>query len=221
MTSRQQFERAVDLLRADGLVAVPTETVWGICACARSAAALAALRRFKGRSEEKAISVFVASRDSLAELGADVTPLAAALIDAFWPGPLTLVLPGAFRLARGVALDDAALGVRSSPHPTVAALVHAAERAGLGPLTATSLNRSGEPPAGNLDEALAVCGSLAAVPPPLALYDGVDATGGLPSTVLDLTGPAPRVLREGAVGPAALEPVLGRFRHSDGAAPNG
>lgn len=198
---------ALERLEADGLVAYPTETQWGLGARASSAAAIAALRAWKGRAPAQAISVLVGSGAALERVGLIVDDRAARLIAAFWPGPLTLVLRCRGGFAPGIANPDGAVGVRCSPHPLASALAVAADARGLGPITATSLNRSGEPPA------LAVAGAraiLAAHPGPLLLEPGAfDAGGGAPSTVLDLAGGRPRVLRIGAVSVAALADVLG------------
>jgi L-threonylcarbamoyladenylate synthase len=201
------FADALVRVRADGLVAYPTETLWGLGADARSAAALARLAGWKRRSDGQPISILVEGLASLAPLGIEVDRRARALAAAFWPGPLTLVLPCRGRLAPGIARADGAVGVRCSPHPLAAALAAAVAAAGLGPLTATSLNRHGEPPARTCADAA----RLAREPgdPLLVGAGGPDAGGGPPSTVLDLTAARPRVLRAGAVDAAALTRALG------------
>lgn len=225
---------AVARVRAGGLVAFPTETVWGLGADARSDAALERLRRWKGRAAEHPMAVLVAGPDALGPFGFALDGAARRLAAAFWPGPLTLVVPapaGAF--AAGVARADGAVGLRCSPHPAAAALAAALARAGVGPLTATSLNRHGERPAGTRTEAAALCrGADAPLYLDVALdldldldldaeADGrpeAEAGGGnaagaaspLPSTVIDCTGARPIVLRAGALAVAALERVLGR-----------
>ena len=102
---------------------------------------------------------------------------------------------------------DAAVGVRCSPHPVAGALVRAAVAAGLGPVTATSLNRSGEAPAKSREEALALC--RASTEQPTVLPAGAGPTGSLPSTVLDLVAPRPRLLREGATPRSEIEAIAG------------
>lgn len=211
---------AVARIAAGGLVAFPTETLWGLGADARSEAALAALRRWKGRAADQPVSVLVADRAALAPLGIRLPAAAQRLADALWPGPLTLVVPappGCF--AAGVARGDGAVGLRCSPHPTAAALAAALAAAGVGPLTATSLNRHGEPPARTRAEAASLCADDAV----LCCDAGPDAgaaTGPpLASTVVDLTGPTPRVLREGAVDAAALACALAPDPEQEPAAP--
>ncbi|MDX1650624.1 MAG: L-threonylcarbamoyladenylate synthase, partial [Myxococcota bacterium] len=188
------------------LLAYPTETVWGLGADARRDDAVARLRRFKGREAAKPLSVLLPGPEALPALEARVPPFASKLAAAFWPGPLTLVLACTARLAPGVAREDGAVGLRCSPHPVAGALARALLAQGAGPLTATSLNRSGAPPAGTRAEAEAVC---AAGPEAPRLVAGPDAGGGAPSTVVDATGPRPVVLREGAIAAADLFRLLG------------
>lgn len=206
---------AVDVLAADGLVAVPTETVWGLAALAFSAPALEALCRFKGRPEGQPISILVSCFDDLAVLGFDVSGSATRLAAAFWPGPLTLVMPCDGAFAPGIAREsDGAVGVRCSAHPVAAALASECARRGLGPLTATSLNRSGEAPATSRAEALALCMAAEQAPTvlPAGPAPGPDAQ---PSTVVDLCESRPRVLRAGAIEAALLQATIGPVPQKD------
>ena len=198
-------------LGASELLAYPTETVWGLGADARSERGLSNLRQFKGRDDGKPISVLVGRPDRLEAHGFRVDAGAAALAERFWPGPLTLVLPHAGGFARGVArAEDGAVGVRCSAHPLAAALALRLETEGLGPVTATSLNRSGDPAARTALDARIVCtrARSGSVSPTLLPIEGAEAGGELESTVLDLTGERPRVLRWGALPEAELSPVL-------------
>ncbi len=189
---------AVERLASGGLVAYPTETVWGLGALAGSERAVAGLRAWKGRDQGQPISVLVSGIESLAKLGFELSPLARRLARRYWPGPLTLVLPAPRLLAAGVARGDGALGVRCSSHLVAAALARAVEEAGLGPVTATSLNRSREAPALDRAQALARCGSDPEAP--LVLGAGAEeVTGAAPSTVLDLAGERPAVRRWGGI----------------------
>lgn len=198
---------AVARLCAGELVAFPTETVWGLGADASSPAATARLRRWKGRGAEQPVAVLVPDLAALASLGIALPAPAQRLAAAFWPGPLTLVVPAApGRFAPGVAREDGAVGLRCSPHPTAAALAAALLQAGAGPLTATSLNRHGAPPARTRAEAAALCAGADAI---LCLDAGPDAGAGAPSTVVDCSGPRPVVLRAGAIAEAALSRALG------------
>ncbi|MDJ0869525.1 MAG: L-threonylcarbamoyladenylate synthase [Myxococcota bacterium] len=195
-------------LRDGGLLAFPTETVWGLGADARSDAALARLAAWKGRASDQPIAILVEGPDALGPLGIELPPAAARLARRHWPGPLTLVLPSRGRFAPGVARADGAVGVRCSSHPVAAALARACAAAGVGPLTATSLNRSGEPPARSRREAAALCEDVPDAPR-LADTPGPDASGGAPSSVVDCCGADLAVLRYGALGPEDLAPRAG------------
>jgi tRNA threonylcarbamoyl adenosine modification protein (Sua5/YciO/YrdC/YwlC family) len=209
VVSADPIAAAVVHVLAGGLVAFPTETVWGLGADARSETAMAALRRFKGRSGAQPVSLLVPDLEAAVGLGLDVPPAARRLAALFWPGPLTLVLPGrAGALASGVSRADGAVGLRCSPHPVAAALAHAIARTGSA-LTATSLNRHGEPPARHRDEAAALC---IGNDTPLCIDSEPDAGGAAPSTVVDCTVAPPRVLREGAITAEALAHALGPER---------
>jgi L-threonylcarbamoyladenylate synthase len=206
---------AVERLGGGGLVAYPTETVWGLGALAGSERAVAGLRAWKGRDRGQPISVLVSGIESLEELGFELSPLARRVAQRCWPGPLTLVLPAPRLFAAGVARGDGALGVRCSPHPVAAALARVVEEAGLGPVTATSLNRSGAAPVLDRAQALALCGSNPEAP--LVLGAGAEeASGAAPSTVLDLAGERPAVLRWGAIARAEIEAILGGAGQSSG-----
>jgi L-threonylcarbamoyladenylate synthase len=187
---------ALDVLAEDGLVAFPTETVWGLAARAESPEAVGRLRAFKGRDAGKPVSVMVDGPDRLAELGIELGPQASALVRAFWPGPLTIIAKCRRSLAPGVAASDGSVGLRCSPHPIAAALAGGALERGLGPVTATSLNRSGHEPARHTDEVVLVAEATPDIP--VVVVSG-EAGGGEPSTVIDVTGDAVRILREGAI----------------------
>jgi len=189
---------ALVALAGDGLVAFPTETVWGLAARAESAIAIERLRAFKGREADKALSILVDSPQRGADVAAEWGESVRKLAETFWPGPLTLVVKCGRRFAPGVVAADGSIGLRCSPHPVAAALAEGALEGGLGPVTATSLNRGGEAPARNRAEAESVCGDE------IAIVEG-EAGGAAASTVVDVTGPCLRVLREGAISLDFLE----------------
>lgn len=204
------------MLLAGGLVAFPTETSWGLGADARSPEALDRLRAFKGRAADKPLSLLVEGRGALAGFCAQLPEPAERLARAFWPGPLTLVLPvanepggapggGRVALAPGVARDSAA-GFRCSPHPAARALAREAALRGALPITATSLNRSGEPDCRSRAEALRCIGAQGEAA--VALLEGEDAFGAAPSSVVAVLAGPPRILREGAISAAQIARAL-------------
>jgi L-threonylcarbamoyladenylate synthase len=212
----ENLVEALDHLEADGLVAFPTETVWGLAARASSQRAVERLLSFKGRDRDRPISVMIDEPATLGSLGVSPDPRLLAIAKAFWPGPLTLVIPCPAHgcLAPGIAGPTGAVGVRCSDHPLASMLVRHALDRNLGLLTATSFNRSGETPVQTHSEAVLLAKSQTREQPVLVLRAGPhDAGGGAPSTVLDLAASEPRVLREGAIGEQALARVL------DGLAP--
>jgi tRNA threonylcarbamoyl adenosine modification protein (Sua5/YciO/YrdC/YwlC family) len=205
--SGRSLERAVAELRLGALLAYPTETLFGLGADGCCSTSVERLRSWKGREPERPLSILVEGSEALERLGVELSPLPRRLAEAFWPGPLTLVLYCPERLAPGVAREDGAVGFRCSSHPVAASLARRVAREGLGPLTATSLNRSGEAPPRTRSEAARYCDGRPGSP---ILIDVPDAEsgGGAPSSVLDVTGPEPRMLREGAISAAAVTAVL-------------
>ena len=199
---------AVRWLGAGGLVAYPTETVWGLAAAAESELGLERLRAWKERPDAAPVAILVDGVEDALALGCELGPAARRLASAHWPGPLTLVVPCRRRFAAGVARADGALGLRCSSHPLAAALSRRARREGIGPITATSLNRHGEPPARTREDALRVCESAQA--PRLLAVEGAEAGGDAASTVVDATGPQTVVLRWGAIPRDEIEPMLPR-----------
>jgi L-threonylcarbamoyladenylate synthase len=205
-------------LQKKKILVYPTETVWGMAVDASSEEAVEALRRWKGRGDKQPISVLVSGAESLKTLGVTASALAEALMQSFWPGPLTLVLPTdptktAKSLAPGIARSsDGAVGFRCPQHPLARALVFEAEASGLGPLTSTSLNRSGEPSVRDAREAEQICkdsgGELFLLEEALVRKNSGPATSHLASTVVDLCGEEMEILRQGAIEPEALAKVL-------------
>jgi L-threonylcarbamoyladenylate synthase len=188
---------AGDVLRHNGLVAFPTDTVYGVAALITRPEAIRRLYLVKGRSTDKAIAVLVGRVDDLASVAADLTPAAQALARRFWPGPLTLVLTRHPTLPAAVS-PLPTVGVRLPDHPVARALLQQ-----VGPLAVTSANRSGEPnPLTAADVLAQLAGRIELI------VDGGRVPGGVPSTVVDCTGPVPQVLREGPVTAAAIAAAL-------------
>jgi tRNA threonylcarbamoyl adenosine modification protein (Sua5/YciO/YrdC/YwlC family) len=198
---------AAQWLRGGGLLAYPTETVWGLGADATEQAAVARLLRWKARGPHDPLAILVETVDDLPRLGFEPAPGLSRLAGLFWPGPLTLVLRCSPRFAHGVARADGAVGVRCSSHPLATALARRLRGERVGPITATSLNRSGDPAARTRAEAQRLCGLLDEQPRMLEVR-GAETGGDSASTVVDLTGARPVVLRWGAVPSESLMPVL-------------
>jgi L-threonylcarbamoyladenylate synthase len=203
----EAIEEAVERLRRGELVAYPTETLFGLGADATQPAAVARLQRWKGRAEDQPLSLLVAGVEDLAALGVRLSPAARRLAEALWPGPLTLVASASRALAPGVARKgDGALGLRCSSHPVAAALARRLSQRGVGPVTATSLNPSGQPAAASHAEAARLC---APDGPWLLEVRGAPEPAGAASTVVDVSREPARVLRHGAVSPERLAALLG------------
>jgi L-threonylcarbamoyladenylate synthase len=188
-------------LRGGGLIAYPTETVYGF-GCLLRDDALSALARLKGRDEEKPFLLLVRDRADLE--GVRWTDSARRLADAFWPGPLTMALAAESGHFPAAVLSRAgAVAVRLSPHAGVQAILESAR----GLLTSTSANRAGRPPALDADEAASVVEQLGAVERVLVV-DGGRLAPSSPSTVVDCSGEPPRVLRAGAITMNALRAIV-------------
>ena len=193
-------------LRADKLLAYPTETVYGL-GSAPTVPALAALARLKGRPEGKPFLLLISGRRMAEDWGLVFTPSATALSDAFWPGPLTLVLPGGEgRLPDALRGNEGGIAVRYTSHPGIARLI-----ASLGePLTSTSANRPGGPPAPGPDRLIELFGPEERNGELLVLDGGV--LGNVPpSTLVDCTGSMARMVREGAIPRGELRRAAGRL----------
>jgi len=178
---------AVEALRRGEVVAYPTETFYGLGVDALNEVALQRLRLLKGR-KEKAISVLVDGPAMLDRLCLKVPPRARALIERYWPGPLTIALPARRRVPAAL-LSEGCVAVRQSSHPVAQALVTQLGR----PLTTTSANLAGEPPATTpeaVDESFqGACRVL----------HGGPTAGGAPSTLVRVRGDRLELLRPGAI----------------------
>jgi L-threonylcarbamoyladenylate synthase len=193
-------------LRAGKLLAYPTETVYGL-GSAPTVPALAALSRLKGRPEGKPFLLLISGRRMAEEWGLVFSPSASALSDAFWPGPLTLVLKGGEgRLPEALRGREGGIAVRHTSHAGIARLV-----ATLGePLTSTSANRPGGPPAPGAERLVEVFGPEERNGELLMLDGGV--LGNVPpSTLVDCTDIMPRLVREGAIPRGELRRAAGRL----------
>ncbi|MFH1907671.1 MAG: L-threonylcarbamoyladenylate synthase [Chloroflexota bacterium] len=178
--------RALAILRGGGLVAFPTDTVYGVGALAFDAAAIEKIYEAKGRSTEKAIPILLGDTADLEKVTAQVSEMALRLAGRFWPGPLTLVVPKHPSLPEAVSTAPT-VGVRVPDHPVARALLRAA-----GPMAVTSANLSGQASPCTAEEVLVqLVGRIALI------IDGGKTPDGVPSTVVNCAGAEPQVLREG------------------------
>jgi L-threonylcarbamoyladenylate synthase len=195
----EAIAQAAAVIRAGGLVAFPTETVYGLGAAGLDEAAVRRIFEAKGRPETKGLILHLAVPEQAREV-AEVSEIAERLMARFFPGPLTVVLPALPVVPAVTTGGGATVAVRMPDHPVALALIAAAGC----PIAAPSANRSGAPPPKTADEVLATLDGrfdllLGAGPTPL----------GTPSTLVDLTRDPPNILRVGAVPPSDIETVLG------------
>jgi tRNA threonylcarbamoyl adenosine modification protein (Sua5/YciO/YrdC/YwlC family) len=190
---------AVGAVKSGRLVVLPTDTLYGLGCDAFDADAVASLLATKNRGRDMPVPVLVGSWDTIDGLVLSVTPRMRELVRAFWPGGLSIVVEQAPSLAWDLGDAAGTVMVRMPLHPVAIELLRE-----VGPMAVSSANRSGKPPATTADEARAQLGDDVAV-----YLDGGPADHGTPSTIVDLSGPTPAILRSGAVPPEQIAEVLG------------
>jgi len=190
---------AVEVLRTGGIVAIPTDTVYGVAVALETPGGVERLFHVKRRPPDKGIVLLLGDAAQAGSIGI-IGPAAAALGDAFWPGGLTVVVPRRPDASISAALTGGAptIGLRVPDHPAPRALAE-----GVGPLPTTSANVSGLPEARNAAEIMAQLGEAIDL-----VLDGGPAHGGPASTVVDCTGDRPEVRRVGAIGVDRVVAVL-------------
>lgn len=189
--------RANEIIQGGGLIAFPTDTVYGIGVSAFNEDAIEKIYQVKGRSHQKAIPVLLDSPQSLERVVCQVTANIHKLVNRFWPGPLTLILPIHPELPGNLSSGNT-VGVRVPDHDLVRELLKMT-----GPLAATSANVSGKPSALTAEEIQKQLGERIDL-----ILDGGKVPGGMASTVLDCSGAEPRILREGPVSWEEIELVI-------------
>ena len=194
------FRRALAALRAGDVIAFPTETLYGLGADALNPAAVEKVFQLKGRDAGNPIPVLVSDRAMLSRLVTEIPPVAEMLIDRFWPGPLTIVLPARKQLPAPLVSSSGGIGVRLSSQPIATELVKALER----PLTATSANPSGREPARTLAEAKNYFSARIAV-----FIDRGALVSKTGSTVVQIIENRLKIIRAGEIERAALENSVG------------
>jgi len=182
------IRQAVDTLKSGGTVVFPTDTVYGLGANAFSEAAIQKLFDIKERQPNQAIAVLIGDPQQLELLSENISPSAMALARQHWPGALTVIVPRKAGVPE-ILSPTPTLGVRMPDHPAALALLRAA-----GPLAVTSANLSGGADTTTAGEVIAQLAGRFDL-----LLDGGTTPGGVPSTVVDMTGPQPKVLRQGPI----------------------
>ena len=199
--SEEAIGVAARILAEGGLVAFPTDTVYGVGAHAFQPDAVERIYVAKIRPRDKAIPILLARADDLVLVAEGITETAWLLAERFWPGGLTLVLPKKAKVPDVVSAGGPTVAVRVPDHPVFLALV-----AALGaPLAATSANLSGRPSLITAQDVEAELGGRIEL-----ILDGGACTGGVPSTVLDLTTDPPTILRAGAIVEEEINAALSR-----------
>ena len=197
--NRRGIEKAAQWILQGKVVAFPTETFYGLGVDALDAEALQKIFRVKERKEDKPLLLLIADRTWLPGLVQNIPPQAGPLMERFWPGPLTLVFEASAHLPTRLTANTGKIGLRISSHPVARALVQVVGRA----ITATSANISGQPSASEAREVFQSMGQRIGV-----ILDGGKTAGGLGSTVVDVSGGSPKIIRPGVLVRAELDPFL-------------
>lgn len=197
----EAVRRGAEAIRRGEVIAAPTDTLYGLLADARNERALRRLFRVKGRPEGKPILLLIDMLSRVRQIARDIPDEFHAVAEAFWPGPLTIVLPAKPEISGIVTAGRGTVAVRLPRSPLVRALSRQANC----PLSGTSANLSGRVGARSATE---VCSQLGARLP--LVLDAGRVARPLPSTILDLASGRPRILREGRIGPAAIGRALRR-----------
>ncbi|HWP31962.1 MAG TPA: L-threonylcarbamoyladenylate synthase [Fimbriimonadales bacterium] len=193
-----RLEEVARAIRDGEIVAIPTETVYGIAADAWNPHAILKIFQAKGRPEEKPISLLVADIAQARSLAREWSALAQKLAEEFWPGPLTIVVPKKENVPDIVTGGRDTVGLRVPRHPITMRLIELAQT----PLAAPSANRSGEPPPDTAEDVVRQLGIA-----PAFVVDCGKCAIGTASSVLDLSVHPPKLLREGALKREVLEKV--------------
>ncbi|MEW6076850.1 MAG: L-threonylcarbamoyladenylate synthase [Thermodesulfobacteriota bacterium] len=197
------IEAACRVIRAGGVVAFPASSLYGLAADAFNRLAVDRVFRMKKRPADKPILLLIRDREALSTLAADIPPSAIRLMDAFWPGNVTLVFSAAKEVSGYLTSGTGRIGVRVPAQPVARALVNGLDN----PITGTSANLSGHP---GVDVASELSEILAE--PPELILDAGKLKGGKGSTVVDVSVNPPIVLREGAVPAGEIFAALNLYR---------
>ena len=186
----ENIRTAAQVLRSGGIVAFPTETVYGLGVCADNDTAIDNLYSVKRRPRNKELSILIAEPDDVRKHVKQITPIANKLISSFWPGPLTII----FDLP-----DNRTVGIRNSSHHVVRDLLNAAGKS----IVSTSANISGRPPATDAQQVISSFSDKVDV-----VLDGGSAEAGRPSTVVKIVDNTFEIIRHGVIGKERLNRCL-------------
>jgi L-threonylcarbamoyladenylate synthase len=200
------IEWAAEQIAAGGVIALPTDTVYGIAASLAHAAALRRIYEIKGRDEGKPIPVLVSSPAMVERIAVGIDRHVELLLDRYWPGPLTVIVPAHAGMPVEVTAGGTTVGVRMPNHPLAIEVI---DKAG-GVIACTSANRSGEPPACSVADIEASIGAELDL-----ILDGGVAPGGVASSVVAIEAGDLVVLREGAIPHEHLLTTWGELRAAD------
>lgn len=200
LSGRSPFDEAVAAFRRGGVIAFPTETFYGLGVDPFNISALEKLFALKGRVKGKPVLLIIEDASMLASVTSDVSQEAIALMDTFWPGPLTMLFRANTRVPGAVTGRTGKVGVRVSSSPVCQRLLKAIKS----PITATSANLAGREPAKSAEEVIACFGDKVDV-----VIDGGRLKAKAPSTVIDMEGEDIRLVREGAVPFKEIMKALG------------
>ena len=208
--SAQALAQAAETLAAGGLVGLPTETVYGLGARADDDTAVAAIFAAKGRPADHPLIVHVLDAAQAQAFAASWPEPAQRLAAAFWPGPLTVIVPRAEGMAHAAAGGQPTVGLRCPAHPVAQALLAAAAKLGVRGVAAPSANRFGRVSPTSAAHVAAEFG------PELTILDGGDCDVGIESAIVDCSGERPTLLRPGVLTRQAIEQALGQPLHAPG-----
>ena len=200
-TTEEDIQQAAEIIKEGGLVAFPTETVYGLGADALNPEAVGKVYAAKGRPSDNPMIVHISSKNDLSHLTFEITDDIRKLMDAFWPGPLTMVVPAAPVVPRVTTGGLDTVAVRMPSDPVAAALITSSET----PIAAPSANLSGRPSPTSARHVIDdLDGRIDAI------IQGGDCQVGIESTVVDMTGAVPAVLRPGIITAERLSQALGK-----------
>jgi len=199
IVEHDKIEKIVSILREKGLIVYPTETFYGLGADIFLCKAIQKVYHLKKRDPSKPLPVVISNLDMLEDVAMDLHPAYKPLISAFWPGPLTVILRACSRVPDALRGPSGSIGIRLTGYKWLRTLVRNASF----PLTATSANISGEAEIADPKEAIRLFAGRVDL-----IVDGGKTKGFLPSTVVDLTGEKPRLVREGSISLLQLREFL-------------